>query len=104
MKTPEQLRREYEEYIKDFDPSPQNYGDDYSHTPDFEEWLEEQEGEYLSPIDKYRIFEAMERHGGGFCQALARAWHKADPGNKARIEQAFTHLLTDFGPSSPFFA
>ena len=37
------LRARYEEYIENFDPSPQNYGDDYSTPPDFETWVIEQE-------------------------------------------------------------
>jgi hypothetical protein len=45
----------------------------------------------------------MERHGGGFCVALANAWYKADAGNKARIEAAFPHLLDAYGPDSRFF-
>ena len=57
----------------------------------------------LSRADLFRTFLAMERHGGGFCAALAAAWFKADGANKARIEGAFPHYLEDFGPSSPFF-
>ena len=37
------LRARYEGYIANFDPSPQNYGDDYSTPPDFETWVIEQE-------------------------------------------------------------
>ena len=37
------LRAEYEKYLEDFDPSPQNYGDDYSTPPDFDTWLLERE-------------------------------------------------------------
>lgn len=37
------LREEYNEFLADFDPSPQNYGDDYSTPPDFETWVIEQE-------------------------------------------------------------
>lgn len=57
----------------------------------------------LTPTDMHRTFHAMECHGGGFCAALARAWYKADPGNKRRIEAAFPHLLDDFGPDSAYF-
>jgi hypothetical protein len=57
----------------------------------------------LTPTDMHRTFLAMECHGGGFCAALARAWYKADPGNKRRIEAAFPHLLDDFGPDSAYF-
>ena len=37
------LREEYKEFLADFDPTPQNYGDDYSTPPDFETWMIEQE-------------------------------------------------------------
>lgn len=57
----------------------------------------------LSRVDLHRTFIAMERHGGGFCAALAAAWFKADGANKARIEGAFPHLLDSFGPDSKFF-
>jgi len=57
----------------------------------------------LTAHDQWRTFLAMERHGGGFCSALAQAWFKADPSNKRRIESAFPHLLADFGPDSSFF-
>jgi hypothetical protein len=45
----------------------------------------------------------MERHGGGFCRALAGAWYLADRNNKARIEAAFAHLLADYSPGSGFY-
>lgn len=57
----------------------------------------------LSRTDLHRTFVSMELHGGGFCAALAKAWYKADAGNKARIEAAFPHLLKAFGPDSKFF-
>lgn len=57
----------------------------------------------LSTTDKLRTFLAMERHGGGFCEALAKAWYKADGRNKERIEGAFPHLLDQFGPDSSYF-
>jgi len=37
------LREEYNEFLANFDPSPQNYGDDYSTPPDFETWVIDQE-------------------------------------------------------------
>ena len=43
--TDPQLKAAYEEYLENFDPSPQNYGDDYSTPPDFETWVLEQEEE-----------------------------------------------------------
>lgn len=39
------LRARYEEFLENFDPSPQNYGDDYSTPPDFETWVIDQEEE-----------------------------------------------------------
>ena len=36
-------RKAYEEYLENFDPSPQNYGDDYSSPLDFDEWMLEME-------------------------------------------------------------
>lgn len=57
----------------------------------------------LTAAQRHRTFEAMQRHGGGFCQKLATAWFAADGGNKLRIEQAFPHLMEDYGPGSPYF-
>ena len=39
------LREEYNEFLANFDPSPQNYGDDYRTPPDFETWVTDQEEE-----------------------------------------------------------
>lgn len=39
------LRERYNEFLANFDPSPQNYGDDYSTPPDFETWVTDQEEE-----------------------------------------------------------
>ena len=39
----EPLKVAYEEYLENFDPSPQNYGDDYSSPLDFDEWMLEME-------------------------------------------------------------
>lgn len=57
----------------------------------------------LTPHDQWRTFLAMQRHGGGFCTALAHAWFKGDAANRRRIESAFPHLLEDFGPGSYFY-
>jgi len=57
----------------------------------------------LDAQTQFRTFAAMERHGGGFCAALARAWYAADSSNKRRIESAFPHLLESFGPESRYF-
>ncbi len=45
----------------------------------------------------------MEKWGGGFCKKLAAAWLHADPGNRARIENAFPHLLEEYGPEGKFY-
>ena len=42
------LRIERQEYIDTFDPSPQNYGDDYNAPADFDTWLLEREEECLT--------------------------------------------------------
>jgi hypothetical protein len=57
----------------------------------------------LTQQELYITMRSMEVHGGGFCRALAQAWYAADRGNRHRIEQAFPHLLIDFGPTSPFY-
>ena len=40
--TPKQ-RKEYEEYLADFDPTPQYGGDDYDYPMSADAWLEEQQ-------------------------------------------------------------
>ena len=40
--TPEQ-RKEYQEYLADFDPTPQYGGDDYGYPMSEDAWLEKQE-------------------------------------------------------------
>jgi hypothetical protein len=54
----------------------------------------------LSPTELHRTWVAIERHGGGFCEKLARAWFHADDRNKARLDLTFEHLLTEYGPGS----
>jgi hypothetical protein len=57
------------------------------------------------PYDtRHRIFETMDRFGGGFARKLAAAWFVADTGNKHRIETAFPHLMDAYGPESEFWA
>jgi hypothetical protein len=51
----------------------------------------------------HRTFETMEKWGGGFCKKLAAAWLHADQGNRARIENAFPHLLEEYGPEGKFY-
>jgi len=57
----------------------------------------------LSPTQLHRTWVAIERHGGGFCEKLARAWFHADDRNKRRLDSAFEHLLTEFGPGSIYY-
>ena len=57
----------------------------------------------LTPHDQWQTVATMQRHGGGFCAALAVAWFKGDAANRRRIETAFSHLLADFGPESRYF-
>ena len=37
-------------------------------------------------MDDYKVIASMKRHGGGFVQALAYAWERADPENQAKIK------------------
>jgi hypothetical protein len=58
------------------------------------------------PMDyetKVKIFQTMEKYGGGFCQKLALAWYAADDRNKQRIEESFSHYMADFGPEGSFW-
>ena len=57
----------------------------------------------LSPTELHRTWVAIERNGGGFCEKLARAWFHGDYRNKARLDHAFEHLLTEFGPGSLYY-
>jgi len=47
--TDKQLK-EYQAYLEDFDPSPQNYGDDYSAPLLLDDWLDEQENEEFAGL------------------------------------------------------
>lgn len=58
----------------------------------------------LSRTEIFHTFAAMERHGGGFCRALAQAWYIGDCGNKRRLEDAFAHILKKFGPGSCYYS
>jgi hypothetical protein len=42
--------KEYQAYLTDFDPSPQNYGDDYSAPLELDDWLDEQENEEFAGL------------------------------------------------------
>lgn len=56
----------------------------------------------LSPAQMFKTVAAMERHGGSFCRALARAWYSADGANKLLIEGAFAHILANYAPGTRF--
>lgn len=57
----------------------------------------------LSPTQLHRTWVRIERNGGGFCERLARAWFHADDRNKARLNDTFEHLLTEYGPGSIYY-
>lgn len=57
----------------------------------------------LSCDQLYRTWAAAEAYGGGFVSALAAAWFRGDPTNRARIETAFPHLIEKFGPGSSYY-
>lgn len=43
-------------------------------------------------LEDGRVVDNMRRFGGGFVQALAAAWVRADLDNRARIKAAFPEL------------
>lgn len=43
-----------------------------------------------------QLIDAMERIGGGFASALARAWRRADLDNRARLRREFGDLLQSY--------
>lgn len=49
------------------------------------------------------IVHAMRCYGGGFASALAHAIARADGDNARRLHSAFSHLIDQYGPGSPFF-
>lgn len=57
----------------------------------------------LSPIQIHRTWLAAQHHGGGFISALASAWLRGDPANRARIEAAFPEIVEKYGPGSRFY-
>jgi hypothetical protein len=42
------------------------------------------------------IIERMRAYGGSFARALAEAYLVADPGNRAKLEQAFADLFARY--------
>ena len=60
----------------------------------------------IPPLDydtRHKIFQTMEKFGGGFCRKLAIAWYSADTRNKERIEVAFADYVTEYGPDGQFW-
>jgi hypothetical protein len=45
---------------------------------------------------KAQIIKSMRDHGGGFVQALATAYERADPDNSKRIVSAFADYITTY--------
>jgi len=57
----------------------------------------------LTPVELHRTITTMSQFGGHFCAKLAEAWFAGDRDNRRRIEDAFQHLLTCYGPGSIFY-
>ena len=45
---------------------------------------------------EYDVIEAMERFGGSFVSALAKAWRAADEINKAKLREAFPNYWEQY--------
>jgi len=58
----------------------------------------------LKPDQQHRTLNAMQRYGGGFVQALARAWLQADPQKAAALGNSFDNEVRSYGPGSPPYA
>ena len=56
--------------------------------------------EQLTRTELHRTWVAIERNAGGFGEKLARAWFHGDDRNKARLNDAFAHWITEYGPGS----
>jgi hypothetical protein len=56
---------------------------------------------YTTETDSYYTKAAhnMERIGGHFAAAIARAYYAADSWNRARLVKAFEHLFDDHAPT-----
>jgi hypothetical protein len=52
--------------------------------------------ESAEPDDLLDVLDAMERHGGGFVKALAKAWRLADPSNRMRLMGTFWTLYAKY--------
>ncbi len=50
--------------------------------------------------EHHETLDAMERFGGGFVQALAVAWRKADALNHAKLHRAFGHYYRQYQEAS----
>jgi hypothetical protein len=58
----------------------------------------------ITTAQMHRTWEIAQQYGGGFVSALAQAWFRGDQRNKERIEQAFPHLIEEYGPGSSFYS
>jgi hypothetical protein len=47
----------------------------------------------MSNPSKHQIAHAMSKYGGGFAQAIAESWFRADSSNRAKLEEAFDELF-----------
>ena len=50
----------------------------------------------MSDQELYRAAQNMERYGGGFATAIARAFYVADTGNRRLLLGAFGHLFEEY--------
>jgi hypothetical protein len=57
----------------------------------------------MSETQRFQTLRSMLLRGGGFAQALATAWMRADSGNSDRLAEAFPDLILKYGPESHFY-
>lgn len=57
----------------------------------------------MTESEKFVTRAAMERFGGGFMQAMATAWGRADTENAKRLLAAFPEIERDYGAGSVAF-
>ena len=50
------------------------------------------------------VAQTMRQYGGNFMQALSSALLAADPVNADKLLTTFPNILTEYGPSSRFYA
>jgi hypothetical protein len=66
-------------------------------------WSGQPSEPYLAPAgavtpqaEKLEVLDAMECYGGGFVQALAVAWRKADSANSEKLHAAFSEYYEQY--------